>query len=125
MAKKPFKLPFTQHVVHTQEVQEELITITSKNSQDDFAEIIKDLDDFGTDMDFHRSKKQIKPLGEGWWELRVKQGGLYWRILFRKISRKKHPAEYGLIYMFRKKTNKINKKEWDKATKIAKREGWL
>ncbi|MDA2275527.1 hypothetical protein CBR59_29800 [Bacillus thuringiensis] len=125
MAKKLFKLPFTQHVVHTQEVDDELSTITSKDSQNDFAEIIKDLDDFGTDMDFHRSKKQIKSLREGWWEIRVKQGGVYWRILFRKISRKKHPAEYGLVYMFRKKQNQITQKEWNKANKIAKREGWL
>ncbi|YBV93572.1 type II toxin-antitoxin system RelE/ParE family toxin (plasmid) [Bacillus sp. PK9-021] len=78
------------------------------------------LNDFGTDMDFHPAGN-IEPKGDGWWCLRIRHQKDYWRIMFRKADSEK----YGLIVMFLKKENKISKKNWEAANRVARREGWL
>jgi phage-related protein len=59
------------------------------------------------------------------WEMKFKdKSSTEWRILFKKISRKKQPAEYGVINLFRKTTPKLTKRDLDTAEVIATREGW-
>lgn len=78
------------------------------------------LDDFGTDKGCYPAGN-LEPKGDGWWCLRLRHKNNYWRILFRKADLK----NYGITNIFLKKKNKISKRDWDAAKRIAKREGWL
>ncbi|MEW4225817.1 type II toxin-antitoxin system RelE/ParE family toxin [Rossellomorea marisflavi] len=79
-----------------------------------------DLDNFGTDPDYH-PKGNLENLGGGWWSLRIRYQKDYWRIMFRKATSNK----YGLSIMYLKKDNKIPKLKLNAANRVAKREGWL
>lgn len=129
MTKKLYRLPMFPNLVHTQQVEDVLSThpaiIHNQACQQKLAEVMKDLNDFGVDKEFHRNPGNIKSLKKGWWEIRVKHQGIFWRILFRKVSPERDNAEYGLIFMYPKKDNQIPKSVWKSASRNAKGEGWL
>jgi hypothetical protein len=82
------------------------------------------LDRNGTNDDF-LGKRIEKTHRYKIWEMKFKdKSSTEWRILFKKISHKKQPAQYGLINLFRKTTPKLTKRDLDTAERIAKREGW-
>jgi phage-related protein len=84
------------------------------------ANALDDLNDHGTDTDYH-ARGNLESLGGGWWALRIRHQKDFWRVMFRKADSEK----YGLAIMYLKKTNKIPQKNWDAAKRVAKREGWL
>jgi len=84
------------------------------------ASALDSLNDFGTDFAYH-PRGNLESLGNGWWSLRIRHQKDYWRIMFRKAD----STKYGLVLMYLKKENKITKRNWDAAERIAKREGWL
>ncbi|MFS1519621.1 type II toxin-antitoxin system RelE/ParE family toxin [Bacillus sp. SCS-151] len=87
-----------------------------------FRKVLSNLDtlnDHGTNLEFH-TRGSLENLHNGWWSLRIMSQNNYWRIIFRRAQ-----DGYGLVIMFLKKDNKILKKHWDKAKKVAKEEGWV
>ncbi|QWG87323.1 type II toxin-antitoxin system RelE/ParE family toxin [Bacillus mycoides] len=78
------------------------------------------LNDFGTATGYHPNGN-LEPKGDGWWSLRIRHNNNFWRIMFRRTD----SNQYGLTIMFLKKENKITKRHWDAAERVAKREEWL
>lgn len=96
----------------------------SKEVKTDILETLFLLNENGTNDDF-LGKRIEKTHRYKIWEMKFKdKSNTEWRILFKKISKHKKPAEYGLINMFMKTTPKLTKRDLDTAERIAKREGW-
>lgn len=96
----------------------------SKQVKTEILESLHLLNDNGTNNNF-LGKRIEKTHRYNIWEMKFKdKSNTEWRIFFKKISRKKKPAEYGLINMIRKTTPKLTKRDLDTAERIAKREGW-
>jgi phage-related protein len=76
---------------------------------------------YGTDPEMIGLKK-IENLGRnGWWAIRIKDRTVQWRIMFRKISN----SEYGVAYIYKKKSPKIPQKDFEACEHIAKKEKWV
>lgn len=82
---------------------------------------------FGTNLDYlsgHLDTIKHEPY-KGFRELKGKaSSNREWRFLFKKISKGKTPANYGIMIGFFKTTRKLTNKDLAKAQRIAKREGW-
>lgn len=82
------------------------------------------LNDYGTNNDF-LGKRIEKTHRYKIWEMKFKdKSNTEWRIFFKKISQNENPAQYGVLNIIRKTTQKLTKRDLDTAEEIAKREGW-
>lgn len=96
----------------------------SEQVRQDMRDALDRLNLYGTNDDFLGKRIEMTHRPKIW-EMKFKdKSNTEWRILFKKISRKKQPAEYGLLTLFRKTTPKLTKRDLDTAEEIAKREGW-
>ncbi|MGR3779158.1 type II toxin-antitoxin system RelE/ParE family toxin [Bacillus paramycoides] len=118
LAEEHPNLLFSQEVYNTIHTDEHLT-----RNEKLMGKIMKALDSLnagGTVREYH-TRGNLEPLGDGWWSLRIIHNKNYWRVMFRRTD----SNQYGLTNMFLKKENKITKKHWDTAKRVAKREGWL
>lgn len=98
----------------------------SEKTRRNIFEALDWLNEYGTDPDF--TGKKISNTGRNQlWELRIKgESKTEWRFLFKRIPNPENPEQpkYAIIHFFQKKTKAIEKRDFDAALRIAKREGW-